>query len=172
MNEGLGVAESLVASPLCKAMETTLFDCQAGETRIAVCGPNDENGMTLPAIYREVGPDDVTIQISARSGSQSRLATIARTMYSGGGEVQFKFSADAVEYIAFSRVVRTGPDDLGRWVPDPQAGVAHFENGELAGTRNCKAGGGLQVANDANLDKYFETGDFVNLQLEELPGDR
>ena len=173
LDEGRGVAESLVTNPLCKSIEVTLFDCQSGETRIAVCGPKEEDGMSLPAIYREVGPDVATIQISAPSSSQSRSATIARTMYSGGGEVQFKFSSDELEYIAFSRTIRTGPDDLGRWVPEHSAGVARFVDGEFKDIRYCEGeNGGLQLSNDASLDKYFELGEFVYLQLEGMHGDR
>lgn len=166
-NESLGVAELRSTSPLCRSFERTLYDCQVGETRIAVCGPEEVDGMPGPAIYREVGPGVPIIQIPEPSISQHQRPTIARTMYSGGGEVQFRFSANATDYIAYSRTIRTGPDELGRWVPEHQAGIAHYTAGRFNGIRHCTPEGGLQVPNEASLDAYFDPGEFVYVQLEE-----
>ena len=124
--------------------------------------------MPSSVTYHEFESGRESVRISSALGSQAPTATIARTMYSGGGEVQFSFSSKQTKYIVYSRVVRTGPDGLGRWIPEIQNGVAHYIDGKFNGIRSCKVSAGLNVVNDTQLDKYFQPGKFIYVQLEEI----
>jgi hypothetical protein len=166
INDVSAVNEPPLNKTLCAPAEAVLFRCRTGDTRISVCGKKVGDGTHFSAIYREKRGDRPEIVISAPLNSQP--PTIARTMYSGGGEVQFRFSNRRTAHILYARVIRTGPDEFKRWVPEHQAGVADYSDGKFVRDRSCNDGGGLAVTNDDGLSRYFRPGDFVYVQLEDL----
>ena len=89
-----GAARRSGPAPACASGEAVLFACPVGNgKRVAVC---DVGGA---AVYR-FGGDDVELELTG--------GRIARTGYSGGGEVQIAFTNQGYDHIVYSRTVRTG----------------------------------------------------------------
>ncbi len=116
------------AQTACAAAEQTLFSCAApGGKRIAVCGVTGPTGPKT-AQYRYGGK---TPEIVVDGG---RFASVP---YSGGGEAQIAFANGAVQYIVYSRTVRTNfaagePND-----PEFTDGVMVVKGGETVSDKRC-----------------------------------
>jgi hypothetical protein len=61
---------------------------------------------------------------------------LARTGYSGGGELQAVFHNGAWTYVVYERTIRTG--FAGRNAPSFTAGVDVLRNGAIVSRRSCR----------------------------------
>ncbi|MCK0127864.1 hypothetical protein [Erythrobacter sp. F6033] len=111
----------------CTAQEETIFYCPiTGRKRLAVCAP--EQG---EAEYRYGGDNP---ELTLRGGKW------ANTMYSGGGEAQILFSNGDIDYIVFSRMVRTNFAEGEPNYPAITDGVVVSRGEEVLSIQLCEGG--------------------------------
>jgi len=105
-------------------VERVAFSCHAGDHVATVV----RSGSVLA--YRSMRRARLELQIVG--------GTIARTGYSGGGEVQVVFRNGPWTYVVYQRTLRTGFD--GRNNPSFEAGVDVLRNSTVIGRRRCDHG--------------------------------
>jgi hypothetical protein len=104
--EPKGSAAAFVATGLCAPGEEVLFSCRLENNKIAsVCGTKSKSGETV-AQYRYGQPGQAPELAWPDANSPDRLK-FASVPYSGGGEAQLHFLRGDIQYIVYSRVIRT-----------------------------------------------------------------
>ena len=107
------------------AADRAVFSCKAGPRLVQVV----RSGSTLS--YRSTRNGRLELQISG--------GVLARTGFSGGGEIQTTFRNRGWRYVVYDRIVRTGFS--GNNAPEEQAGVDVFEGARLVTHVRCDDGG-------------------------------
>jgi hypothetical protein len=144
---------------LCRARETRLFECSTGRKTISVCGGGLARGGTY-AQYRYGRPGRLELEYPARPVHAPGLLSQASVGYSGGGESQIRFVNRGVEYVVYSRTIRTafGPD--GHHAPISEDGVFMRRNGKLLSDRRCLDPPSMPVQG-SETPKYMKAGAIV-----------
>lgn len=106
------------------ASDQIAFRCRIGDDMISV----RRSGPDLS--YQVVAHDHVKLHVTR--------GYLARTGYSGGGELQAVFQNGAWTYVVYERAIRTGFG--GHNAPSFTAGVDVLRNGATVSRRSCRKG--------------------------------
>jgi hypothetical protein len=120
---------------LCAADEPVLFSCQVrtGKT-VSVCGAAGADGQRF-AQYR-YGRTGITPELTFPASPAEGEVAFATVPYSGGGEGQLMFTRGGVQYVVYSRTIRTRFDGEGN-DPVNEDGVAVMRGEELVSRLAC-----------------------------------
>ncbi|MXP09908.1 hypothetical protein [Pseudoblastomonas halimionae] len=124
------------ATSACADTEGALFSCKVRDGRtVAVCVQKDDQGREY-AQYRFGKADQPPELAWPTSYSQDRMRW-ASVPYSGGGEAQLSFQRDDIEYVVYSRVVRTNFNAGEGNDPKFEAGVYVYRAGKQISDLRC-----------------------------------
>ena len=139
------VASGQPASSACAETEGTLFSCKVRDGRtVAVCVQTDEQGREY-AQYRFGKADQPPELAWPTSYAQDRMRW-ASVPYSGGGEAQLSFTRGDIEYVVYSRVVRTNFTAGEGNDPKFEAGVYVYRSGKRISDLPCTGEGEPSVS--------------------------
>lgn len=126
---------SRTATGLCAADEPVLFSCQVrtGKT-VSVCGADGKDGQRF-AQYR-YGRTGIAPELTFPASPADGELAFATTPYSGGGEGQLMFMRGNVQYVVYSRTIRTRFDGQGN-DPVNEDGVAVMRGERLVSRFAC-----------------------------------
>ena len=124
--------------------------------RISVCAGSDGPGRRI-ARYRIGTPRHLEFEYP--DSSNASPIRWARTGYSGGGELQYRFINSGHEYIIYSSVTRDGLDRQHRPIPRFDAGVLVRREGRILSHLHCDnaedAARGYEEPSDFMLEGEF-----------------
>lgn len=120
---------------LCAADEPVLFSCQVrtGKT-VSVCGAAGAGGQRF-AQYR-YGRTGIAPELTFPATPAEGELAFATVPYSGGGEGQLMFTRGGVQYVVYSRTIRTRFDGEGN-DPVNEDGVAVMRGEQLVSRLAC-----------------------------------
>jgi hypothetical protein len=144
---------------LCRARETVLFECDTGRKTIAVCGGDLGNGRNYVQ-YRYGRPGRLELEYPSRTVHAPGAFTHASRPYSGGGEGQIRFVSRGVEYVVYSRVIRTGFGPDGHHDAKFEDGVFVLRGGRLVSHQRCLDPPSLPVRSSL-APRYMRDGTIV-----------
>ena len=132
-----GWAAAAQAEPtLCLAGESVLFSCRIASKLLSVCAVDAKN-QALHYRYGKPGrPELVYPERNARGAFYQSSSTLI-----GGGEMRIDFDRGSVNYVVFSRVRRSEPDDEGRREPVFEDGLRVTKSGKPMIDKLCDDGG-------------------------------
>jgi hypothetical protein len=138
---------------LCAPGEVVVFQCGIGRKIVSVCG-----GRTPAprAQYRFGRPGNVELAYPNRSEGG---LSYARAMYSGGGELQIRFRNGGLDYVVYSRTVRTGFGADGRNNPRFSDGVMVRRGNRVISNRACTT----EISGDGQPEDFMPEGTLLEL---------
>ena len=150
------VAHYLKEPGLCNTEEAVLFQCQSSGKTMSVCGKKfpDAKNMVRFSLKETGSP-----KTDSAKGSNYFWSDQS---YSGGGELQIHMDNADREFIAYSRVVRTGFGADGLHDSQDEAGIMERRQGRVVSHQKCDNPGDA-VRYKADPAEYMPRGDWVPL---------
>lgn len=148
-------ANTLRTGAICRASETPFLQCRVGRKRFSLCGVIINHQRF--AHYRGGTADSINFE--HRGNKQSPISW-ARAGYSGGGEIQYRFSNAGFDYVLYDRTIKLGTSGRGRPSTRTESGIVVRSSGKVESHFRCdnssEAGKGNTEPNDFMPEGVFQ----------------